>query len=69
MISDIMELIDKFKHVKTNILIDISDLNTLLINNKGLTIFHLNIRSSKNFHQLIIMLDKILKYMDCIILT
>lgn len=53
MISDITELIDKCRNVNTNILTDINNLNTLLINNNGFTIFHLNIRSiNKNVHQL-----------------
>jgi len=67
---DIIDELDKVYDIKTNILTDISDLGLYIDNNNGFIIFHLNIRSiTKNFDQLLVMLNNNLNLIDCIVLT
>lgn len=66
--DNINELVDKLNNINTNVINDINDLNQFFIGT--FTIFHLNIRSiSKNFSQLLIMLNNIIQFFDCIVLT
>jgi len=68
--DNINELVDKLNNINTNVINDINDLNQFFIGNNTFTIFHLNIRSiSKNFSQLLIMLNNIIQFIDCIVLT
>ena len=68
--DNINEIVDKLNNINTNVLNDINELNQFFIGDNTFTIFHLNIRSiSKNFPQLLIMLNNIIQFIDCIILT
>ena len=68
--NDIINELDNLYEIKTNIISDIIDLKSLFVNKDGFTIFHLNIRSiNKNFSQLLVMLNNIIHFIDCIILT
>lgn len=62
--------LDNLYEIRTNIVSDIIDLKSFFVNKDGFTIFHLNIRSiNKNFSQLLVMLNNIIHFIDCIILT
>lgn len=48
---------------------DINTFNAFAVNNKGFNIFHVNIKSIQtNFNQLLVMLNNIIEYIDCIVL-
>lgn len=62
--------LDSLYNLKTDIILDISELDFNIVNKNSFLTFHLNIRSiTKHFSQLLIMLNTKLQFFDCIILT
>lgn len=64
----INRLIDNLGIINNNNFSDINTFNTFVVNNKGFYVCHVNIRSTQlHFNQLLVMLNNIVEYIDCIV--